>query len=460
MSKLWAFLLLSALAAGAARAQERALMASDEALSVEVCEELVKRVMPGIERFARMKFRRRIPVRIEPKVVWLAKTKQQGFGGFSGRHALAFYTPSQNTITIIPWTMGYDYKTGKVREINGRKFLKGREEWIEEVEPTVIHELTHGIHHQNFYSKIQDYQFTMQISGLSDHEIDRATVSFLLGEGFAEFVSLRTTAFPMRMDRHPRQELSHGRHYMRQYQPNGKEPYRIVLSKHGYNDGLDLLHHLSLTYKAGPRGVRGILYRMPPRRLLFQPAILAKVELDDPPEPDSIFWELYPWPSMAGVEIRLAVNPGKGRYFSGAYRHRQQAEGCLLGYVAEADGPDGGMYRYAIFIADPDNPGHWSEDQANGLKNLEGASASEKTVPLPLTRGVKAKVVTVKGAAGGRYIRAESEGLVILAHESKPTGRQEERVLRALRALYIKRPTKDLYTAALKEAMAALEKDE
>ena len=83
---------------------------------------------------------------------------------------------------------------------------------------------------------------------------------------------------------------------------------------------------------------------------------------------------------------------------------RQQAEGCLLGYVAEADGPDGGMYRYAIFIADPDDPGHWSEDQANGLKNLEGGTASEKTVPLPLTRGVKAKVLTVKGAAGGRYI--------------------------------------------------------
>ena len=41
---------------------------------------------------------------------------------------------------------------------------------------------------------------------------------------------------------------------------------------------------------------------------------------------------------------------------------------------------------------------------------------------------------------------------MIVAHETKPTPTLEKRVLLALRALYIKRPTKNLYATALQAA--------
>jgi hypothetical protein len=297
---------------------------------------------------------------------------------------------------------------------------------------------------------------SLRRDGLTEHQLDRSTVDFLLSEGLAELVSLRVTEFISRMDRHPNRELSHGRHYMRHYRPNGKEPYRVLLSNSGYQDGLDLLHHL--TFAAGPRGVRAVLYRPPPRELFFQPKILSEVELDDPPEPDSILHELYPAPSMAGVEIHMAANPGSGRYFEGAYRTRARAPGCLVGYVAKAEDENGAGYRYAMYVANPDDRGTWSQEQVEGLKALAPAGASEKQVPLPLTKGVQATIVTVEDSSGGKYVRGECEGLVILAHESKPTQRLEERVLAALRVLYIKRPTPNIYSKALVKARAELKK--
>ena len=66
--------------------------------------------------------------------------------------------------------------------------------------------------------------------------------------------------------------------------------------------------------------------------------------------------------------------------------------------------------------------------------------------------------VTVKMDDGSLYVRAETAGLVVLAHESKPTANLEQRVLLALRALYIVKPKAKLYDAAKAKAMAALEK--
>jgi hypothetical protein len=449
MTRLWIPALFALLfATAAARAQSGHLVTSDQALDKEVCTQIVKRLMPRIEAYTRLKFRRRIPVRVEPKAVWQARAKQEGFAGFAGRYGLAYYSPGINQVTIVPWTMGYNYRNGEVTR------RRSKEEWLAEVEPTLIHELTHGIHHQNFFIEMRNRGASLRRDGLSEHQLDRSTVDFLLSEGLAELVSLRVTDFVSRMDRHPNRELSHGRFYMGRYRPNGKDPYRVLLSNHGYQDGLDLLHHL--TFAAGPRGVRAVLYRPPPRQLFFQPKILAEVELDDPPEPDSILHELYPAPTMAGVEIHMAANPGSGRYFEGAYRVRTRAPGCLVGYVAKTEDEEGASYRYAMFVSNPDDRGTWSQEQAEGLKALGSGGASEKRVPLPLTKGVQATVLTVEDGSGGRYVRAECDGLVVLAHESQPTQRLEERVMAALRVLYIKRPTPNIYAKALEKAKAEL----
>ena len=53
-------------------------------------------------------------------------------------------------------------------------------------------------------------------------------------------------------------------------------------------------------------------------------------------------------------------------------------------------------------------------------------------------------------------MRAEVSGLVIMARETKPTKNLAERVVRALAALYIKRPTAKLYDAAYLEAKKAI----
>ena len=46
--------------------------------------------------------------------------------------------------------------------------------------------------------------------------------------------------------------------------------------------------------------------------------MLATVDLEDPPDPDSVFGFLVPY-ELKGMGIRLAVNPGKGRFIKKAY---------------------------------------------------------------------------------------------------------------------------------------------
>ena len=129
-------------------------------------------------------------------------------------------------------------------------------------------------------------------------------------------MSARTCSAEARpLTRHPGREVSAPGFYMSRYQPDGKRSYRLILQEFGYQDGLDVLHHL--TMKGGKRAVRAILYRPPPRVLLFQPALLAQCKLDDPPEADSILGFLSP-AALKGGDIYLAANPGKHRYFGTA----------------------------------------------------------------------------------------------------------------------------------------------
>jgi hypothetical protein len=441
------------LLAGAGWAQERATMTAGDALNVAMCERIRDQVMPRIEAFTRMKFRRPVKVMIEPRAVWESKQKSDGFAGYSARHALAFYRPGINDVTVVPWVIGRYPGPGE----KGEPMKRGLDEWVADLEPTLIHELTHAIHHQNFFSEGRTVAASLRADGLSEEELDESTVQFLFGEGFPELVALRTTDFPAHMQRKPKPAPDSVGYYMRSYKPNGKEPYRVTLSEKGYTDGLDLLHHLQL--KAGPGGVRACLYRPPPRVLLFQPEILATVELEDPPDPDSIFQFLSP-EVLKGRDVRLAVNPGPGRTFEGAYTSGARIDGCLIGYVAEVGDPGDprGESRYAFFVADPDAPGDWSGGQAAGLKALNAAGVTEKQAPIPLAESTKASVILVKMDDQSLYVRAETGGLVVLAHESKPTPNLEERVLIALRALYMRRPKPKLYEAAKAKAIEAWQK--
>jgi hypothetical protein len=442
MNRLLAILLLSA----PVLAQDSLTTAGD-ALTVEMCEKIRDNVMPRVEAFTRMKYRRHVPIRVQPKAAWEAMQKQEGFQGFSARHALAFYRQGINDVTVVPWVIGRYPPPG----MEGEPMKRTRDEWIMELEPTLIHELTHAIHFQNFYSEGRTRQASLRAEGLSERELDESTVEFLLSEGFPELVALRTTDFRGNMQRHPHPQLDGVRTYLKRYEPNGKDPYRVTLSQSGYSDGLDLMHHLQL--KAGSGGVRACLYRPPPRVLLFQPELLATVELEDPPDPDSILGFLYP-EVLKGKEVQLAVNPGSGRLFEGSYQSGFRAPGCLIGYVAEA-----GESRYAFFVSDPDEQGDWSESQASSLKAMNPSGVTEKKVPLEYVDGnVQASIVLVQDGSGGLYVRGEAAGLVVLAHEAKPTPNLEERVVIALSALYERRPKPNLYGEAKKKALAALEK--
>jgi hypothetical protein len=444
-------LLLPLMALGAAHAQDGGQTFAGDVLNQALCDKMRDDVFPRIENFTRMKFRRPIPVRIEPRGVWERKLKQSGMGGYGAKHALAYYTPSLNVITIVPWVIGgYARDSGPVK--------KTKMEWIADLEPTMIHELVHGIHHQNFFSEGRDYAATLMPGGQTEEQLDRATVSFLLGEGVPEFVALRTTEFPQNMHRRPSRDLESAIRFMKKYVPDGKNAYRIKLSTHGYADGLNLVNHLSKY--AGDRGIRAMLYRPPPRVLLFQPQLLATVDLDDPPEPDSVFGFLAPEKRLKGLDIDRRVFPGGGGRRLFGYGHiTQRAKGCLVGYgttTGEKDGPYG-VGRYAFFVADPDKSAPWIDEMAEALKEINPASADEKLVNLPMQKpAVKATLITVKGDDKSLYVYAKTGGLVVIAHESKPTSNLKERALLGLRALYIKRPKKDLYKEATEKARQAL----
>ncbi|MHC4135959.1 MAG: hypothetical protein ACYS0K_13345 [Planctomycetota bacterium] len=450
MRRICVLLLLSATAV---YAQES--MTAGDALNQETCAAMAEQVKARIEAYTRMKFRRHVPIGVEPRASWDARLKQQGMGGRMARSGLAFYNIIANAITVVPWTIG-----GYLGKKPGKRT---RAQWLGALEPIMVHELTHAIHHQNFYVILGGARSaSLRTDGLTDEEIDVSTVEFLTAEGYAELVALRT-ATPIgrgHLLRIPASELSHPRHYMRHYRPNGKTAFRATLSASGYQDGVDMLN--KLTMSAGPRGVRAVLYRQPPRVLFFQPELLAKVELSDPPEPDAVLGFLSPF-FLEGGEVHLTVNPGPHRYFLNARqgRMRARAPGCLIGYAAEVGEDEGphGAGRYSFFVADPDRPGKWAEEQTATLKALNPSGVKEAKRPIPETKK-KAKVTTVKAEDGSLYMRAESEGLVVMAHESKPTDHLEKRVLLALAYLHLYKPKPGIYAEMTAEAKKRLAADD
>jgi hypothetical protein len=455
MRRICVLLLLSATAE---QAQDEKMTAGDSH-DQETCSRMAEQVKARIEAYTRMKFRRHVPIGVEPRGSWEARLKQQGMGGRMARSGLAFYNIIANAITVVPWTIG--------GYLGGKPGRRSRSAWLGALEPIMVHELTHAIHHQNFYVILGGARSaSLRKSGLSEEEIDVSTVEFLTAEGYAELVALRT-ATPIgrpHLLRIPAPELSHPRRYMRHYQPDGKNAFRAKLSASGYQDGVDLLN--KLTMSAGPRGVRAVLYRQPPRVLFFQPDLLAKAELSDPPEPDAVLGFLSPF-ILEGGEVHLTVNPGPHRYFLNARqgRMRARAPGCLIGYAAEVGEDEGphGAGRYSFFVADPDRPGKWATEQVATLKALNPAGVKESKRPVPIPEAKtkpKATVTTVEAEDGSVYVRAESEGLVVMAHESKPTGNLQERVLFALAYLYLYKPKAGIYDKVTAEAKRRLKDDE
>ncbi len=422
------------------------MMPAGDALDKKTCQKLVDDLRTRIEFHTNIKFRRHVECGVETRARWNQKLKAGGFGGRMARSGLAYYNLVSNRIMVVPWTIG-----GYLRP---KPIMRTKDEWIASLESILLHELTHALHNQNFYILLGGArQASLKTGGLTEEELDVSTVEFLLSEGLAEFVADRATSPLGRQSllRHPEREIDGVQTLMRRYKPDGKRPYRVILSATGYQDGLNLLNQLSL--KSGARSVRGVVYRPPPRVLFFQPEILGTVNVDAPPNPDDILGVLAP-AVLDGGELFLATNPGTGRFFERARTggSRSRAKGCLVGYYTELDG---GRKRYGFFVADPDRPGNWIQDQADSLKEL--GQLKSKTVPLPLQGGAKARLIVVDGGEGiGRYVWAEAANLVVVAHEEKPTALLERRVLVALSSLYIKRPTPKLYDEALKKAKAKL----
>jgi len=436
-----------------AQEDEGRRMLAGEALDQKTCSDCAKRIMDGIEVWTRMKFRRPVSISVQSRAVWERAIKRDGYSGHAAKRGAAFYSPMANSVMVVPWVIGgYQSKSPPKRS---------RDEWVAALESTIIHEYSHALHYQNFHIVPTGSQAaSMRTEGLTALQKDESTTDFLVSEGFAELVAWRISSLAARTrTRRPERELDAAQRYWDRYQPNGKDPFRVILFNGGYQDGLDLLDRL--TRKAGPRAVRGILYRMPSRELLFNPDLLAAVAFDDPPDPDSIFGFLSPDDLEFG-EVHLAVNPGGGRYFRRARSQtgtRRQA-GCLLGFMARrgSEKDPKGESMYAFFVADPDNAHSWSQEQAESLKGMEPKATRIKQVALPRMKGVKAEVVEVKIPRGPVWIRAEANGMVVMARETKPTRNLQERVILALRALQIRRPTPKLYDGALKKARARIDK--
>ncbi|MHC4448852.1 MAG: hypothetical protein ACYS0E_01755 [Planctomycetota bacterium] len=444
MRKLGILLLLTV----AASAQERAVFTAGEALDAETCVKSAEEVKARIEKWCRLKYRRPVPVSVQPRKVWERAIQREGYAGHSAKNGAAFYYPVQNHIVVVPWVIGGYQGTKNPPKLS-------RQGWIDRLESTIIHELMHALHCQNFYVVLGGAGVaSLRTSGLSAQEKDLATVDFLVAEGVAELVAARTATREARMlSRLPEREISAGQIYWDRYQPDGKKPFRVILFDNGYQDGIDLLNQL--VRKAGPRALRAVLYRPPPRELLFQPELLAKVQLDDPPDPDSAFAFLSPDGVKFG-EVLLAVSPGKGRYFRRAATGTtgRRAKGCLLGYTAVIGGigEPNGKSSYSLFIADPDKSGNWSAQQVESLKQIAPKATRETRRDLPASKGIQANVLTIRPKDQSLWIRAEVDGLVVLAHETKPTRTLEKRVLLTLRVLHIRRPRPSVYAEALVEA--------
>jgi len=457
--------LLVAVLAGAAHADGDAgadapappkRLQSWEWMTVGNCEPLRDEVMHDIEELTRIRFRRPVPVEILPKATWEARAKQGGFIGHFTTRSPAYYSPGANVITFVPWVF---------------EFLDTEEGWRERLRHIMHHELTHALHHQNFWTEVGNYAASMKSSGLTEDEIDGATVDFLVAEGFAELVTYQLGLRRVKELRDQQRDrietiddvpgLETGRperrprptaEYMKLYRPAGDKPFRNLLFDNGYRDGLTCLYHLMLG--GGMRAVRSTLYRSPSRLLLFAPDVLSGVDLDDPPEPDAVFRFLHPG-ALSADGILLAVNPGPGRFFSAASRGR--AAGCLLGYAARASEGGDAAAEYAFFLADPDRPGSWEQEQLASLTALGrgGTRARPKRVRLPVTHKEHAEVTVVR-TNDGQYVHGALDGIVVILHEPEPTATAEDRVLHALEVLLRKRPKPGVFQEAERTARARL----
>ena len=410
-------------------------------------------VMRSIEELTRIRFRQPVEVRILSRMEWEQRVESEGFMGATADRTSAYYSPGVNVITFQPWIFSWKATA---------------EDWRTRSRQTMIHELTHALHHQNFYTEGGDYRASLRTAGLTEDQIDNSTVDFLVAEGFAELVSYslslrrvkRATRaraptradVDFRLGRKPERRPQPLADYMKRYRPTGEDAYRLLLFDHGYQDGLTCLYHLMLS--GGMRSVRSVLYRIPHRMLLFSPDLLAGTDLDDPPEPDPIFEFLHPGP-LDPEGILLATNPGPGRFFRSAIHGK--ARGCLLGYTARATQGEYAGSEYAFFVADPDAPGDWADQQLDSLRKLatgRGRIRERKHV-LPLSRRTRVTITTVP-VGEGLYVHARHEGIVVLVRERKRTRSVEQRVLAALRALIIKRPTPGVFREARAKAEARL----
>jgi hypothetical protein len=454
--RLYALILVLFLA-GPTLAQEE-LITAGEALDKATCQRVSDQVRERIEKWTRLKYRRPVPVGVQPKQVWERALKRSGVAGHNARRGLAFYNIITNRITVVPWVMG------RYPPLASKPLRKYKDEWVNQLESIIIHELMHALHHQNFYVVLGGARAaSVRTGGLTPEQKDVSTVEFLTAEGMAELVAVRTATGGARphLTRRPQRELDIPQRYWDTYQPDNKRPFRVILSNSGYQHGLDILNRLDRL--AGPRAIRALLYRQPPREVFFAPDLMAKnVDFDDPPDPDSIFTFLSPDGVKFG-ELHLAVWPGKNRFFSQARPGpgRNRAPGCLIGYTANVGDQDMGMPgrgNYSMFVADPDKPGTWSKEQSDSLLETDPGATKQKRTALPHADGVKATVVTLTRKDGSIEMRAEVEGLVICARESKPTPNLEQRVLLALRALYIRRPKAGVYAAAMTEAVKRISK--
>ena len=448
---LTSILWLASLAA--AQPDAGGVMEAGKALTTEACRKCADRVKASIETWTRMKYRRPVPISVQPRAAWERAIRQPGYAGHAAKQGAAFYNPLGNAVMVVPWVIG-GYERKPIPKMS-------RREWINRLESTIIHEFVHALHYQNFHVVPTASQgASMRNRGLSAREKDESTTDFLISEGFAELVAFHTSTLDARLlTRRPERAPTAPQRYWDRYQPDGKNPFRVILFNGGYQDGLDLLERLNR--KAGPRAVRGVLYRMPSRELLFQPEILATVPFDDPPDPDSILAFLSP-DGLEFGEVHLAVNPGRGRYFSRARSQTgtRRQKGCLLGFMAETGREEDkhGRSTYSFFVADPDDPGDWAAGQAETLRALEPKRTLSKKEKLPHSKGLKADLISVRAKDGSQWVRAEVDGLVVMARETKPTRNLRKRVLIALRALHIRRPTPRLYDAALKVARAKIDR--
>ena len=430
------------------------LISSGDWITLENCQRLRDEAIEEIEEFTRIKYRRPVPINIMSSHEYSARQADSGFSGWIGRHAAAYYSPGENRITVIPW---------------GKGGPAPAEFWEVTTRRTMIHEMAHALHHQNFWTAGPHHLAASKVSGLTEEEIDAATVDNLLNEGFAELVEYgismqrarrqrkaRGTLPPeiaARFGRTPAPRLEKPLGYMKRYvpDPDSKEPYRIKLLSHVYRDGLTLMYHLML--QGGMRAVRSVLYRSPHRLLLFQPSVLASADLSDPPEPDAIFGLLHPGP-LSNEGIRLATRPGPHRYFDGATQGHDRS--CLLGYVARATGGPFDGSQYAFFIADPDNPGTWARDQLETLEKQAKRKIRSKRLKLPLSKS--RATLTIVPQHSQTYIHGEIPGVVVLVKivkdkiTSSDIKRLQERVVYALRALQIKKPRAFVFKDVMKKA--------